>query len=91
MSGSALLTSSCSHKNKGSSSSGGGVTAQVLNTYAAAAAAAAAAASIMTELRQLSMMAARFPDFDLAGKEMFLDKVRTRPRRVMGQGAKVGV
>jgi hypothetical protein len=30
----------------------------------------------MTELRQLSMMAARFPDFDLAGKEMFLDKVR---------------
>jgi hypothetical protein len=31
--------------------------------------------SIMTELRQLSMMAARFPDFDLAGKEMFLDKV----------------
>jgi hypothetical protein len=29
----------------------------------------------MTELRQLSMMAARFPDFDLAGKEMFLDKV----------------
>jgi hypothetical protein len=29
----------------------------------------------MAELRQLSMMAARFPDFDLAGKEMFLDKV----------------
>lgn len=31
--------------------------------------------SIMGELRQLSMMAARFPDFDLQGKEMFLDKV----------------
>lgn len=27
------------------------------------------------ELRQLSMMASRFPDFDLQGKEMFLDKV----------------
>jgi hypothetical protein len=34
--------------------------------------------SIMGELRQLSMMAARFPDFDLQGKEMFLDKVRRR-------------
>lgn len=31
--------------------------------------------SIMGELRQLSMMASRFPDFDLQGKEMFLDKV----------------
>jgi hypothetical protein len=29
----------------------------------------------MTELRQLSMMAARFVDFDIAGKEMYLDKV----------------
>jgi hypothetical protein len=32
--------------------------------------------SIMGELRQLSGMASRFPDFDLQGKEMFLDKVR---------------
>lgn len=31
--------------------------------------------SIMSELRQLSSMASRFPDFDLPGKEMFLDKV----------------
>lgn len=31
--------------------------------------------SIMGELRQLSMMASRFPDFDIQGKEMFLDKV----------------
>jgi hypothetical protein len=30
---------------------------------------------IMGQLRQLSMMASRFPDFDLSGKEMFLDKV----------------
>jgi hypothetical protein len=28
------------------------------------------------ELRQLSGMASRLPDFDLQGKEMFLDKVR---------------
>lgn len=32
--------------------------------------------SIMSELRQLSSMASRFPDFDLPGKEMFLDKVK---------------
>jgi hypothetical protein len=31
---------------------------------------------IMNQLKQLSMMASRFPDFDLPGKEMFLDKVR---------------
>lgn len=45
--------------------------------------------SIMGELRQLSMMASRFPDFDLQGKEMFLDKVRTVWQRP-GEGAKGG-
>ncbi|KAF6264383.1 hypothetical protein COO60DRAFT_1485872 [Scenedesmus sp. NREL 46B-D3] len=37
--------------------------------------------SIMTELRQLSMMASRFPEFDVAGKEMFLDKMEEGSER----------
>lgn len=37
--------------------------------------------SIMGELRQLSMMASRFPDFDLQGKEMFLDKMEENTER----------
>lgn len=39
--------------------------------------------SIMGELRQLSGMASRLPDFDLQGKEMFLDKVRRQYNPVL--------
>jgi hypothetical protein len=38
-----------------------------------------ASRSITSELRQLSMMATKFADFDVTGKKMYLDKVRRSP------------
>lgn len=32
--------------------------------------------SITSELRQLSMMSSKFAEFDVAGKQMYLEKVR---------------